>query len=141
MITIIIDTRESMPWAFPEHLAKSVRGTLRAGDYALMNDCGFAIERKSASDFAGTISTGWERFQREIERMADYPAKVIIVEASFSDIISHNYDHPSVPPSFVCKRIAELVMQGVCVLFADNPVSAAGLCYKILKERMKQIEN
>ena len=140
MMTIIVDTRESMPWVFPEHLAKTVRGTLKAGDYALMNDYQFAIERKSATDFVGTVSTGWERFLREIERMKDYPAKVILVEASFADIINHNYGHPSVSPSFVCKRIAELVMLGVCVFFADNPVSAAGLCYKILKERMKESE-
>lgn len=139
MLTIIIDTREQTPLSFPGHLVRSVRGTLRAGDYALMNDCGFAIERKSADDFVGTISTGWDRFQREIDRMADYPAKVIIVEASFSDIINHQYNHPAVPPSFVCKRISELVMQGVCVLFADNPVSSAGLCYKILKERNRQL--
>ena len=141
MLNIIIDTREQTPWSFPAHLATVKRGTINAGDYALEDDNNFAIERKSLNDFIGTISTGWDRFQNEIERMMFYPAMIVLIEGTFTDILTQNYNHPNIKPHFIIKRIAELAMQGVCVLFADNPVSAAGLAYKILVERQAQLEN
>ena len=134
---IIIDTREKHAWAFPCEVAETSRGTLPTGDYALEGDPFFAIERKSLDDFVGTIASEWERFQREIERMQFYPAIVIIVEANFADIINHAYNHPSISPSFVLKRTAELVFLRACVLFCDNPISAAGMAYKIFVEREK----
>ena len=79
-LRIIIDTREQRPWRFPPEAAFVRRGTLSAGDYALEEDTAFAIERKSLDDFIGTVSTGWERFQRELERMGGYAARCVIVE-------------------------------------------------------------
>ena len=141
MLNIVVDTRENTPWAFPAHLATVRRGKLDAGDYALAGDLNFAIERKSLNDFIGTISTGWERFQNEIERMIFYPAMIVLIEGTFTDILTQNYNHPDMKPHFIIKRIAELAMQGVCVLFADNPVSAAGMAYKILVERQAQLND
>lgn len=87
-LKIIIDTREQSPWSFPDHLAECKRGTIKTGDYCLKNDSKFAIERKSLDDFLGTISTGWNRFLREIGRMdaASFPAKVIIIEGDYERI-------------------------------------------------------
>jgi ERCC4-type nuclease len=89
MLKIIIDTREQSPWSFPPECAVTVRGTLSAGDYAIYGDDSFAIERKSLDDFLGTISSGWERFQRELKRMesASFPARIIIVEGDFVSIM------------------------------------------------------
>ncbi|MFA7462979.1 MAG: ERCC4 domain-containing protein, partial [Anaerovoracaceae bacterium] len=128
MIKIIIDTREQTPWHFPPELASVSRGTLRTGDYALAGDPLYAIERKSLDDFVGTISSGWERFTKEIERMDALAARTVIVEASINDIQEHNYNHPRVPPGFILKRIAELSLRNVSVLLCDNPISAAGMC-------------
>ena len=148
MITVIIDTREQAPWSFPEHLVKSVRGTLKTGDYALESDSEFAIERKSLSDFLGTISSGWERFQREIQRMENFRSKIIIVEGTFSNvcfmykdgqIITPQHQHYKLAPHFVCKRIAELCLNNVNVLFADVPDHASALAYQILKQRHEEI--
>jgi len=136
MLHIIIDTREQTPWHFPEHLAEVSRGCIRAGDYALAGDeDGFAIERKSLDDFVGTISTGWDRFMREVERMILFPAAIVIIEDTFARLINHEYNHPQVTPAFVMKRIAQLAFMRVTVLFCDNPATAAGTCYVILKER------
>ena len=140
-ISIVIDTREQQPWSFSD-IAETSRGTLRAGDYALKNDTGFAVERKSLDDFTGTLSSGWPAFCRELDRMAEdlYPARVIIVEGAWMDIVSHRYNHPEVKPPFILKRLAELTMDGVSVLFCDNPTAAAGLCWRILYERHLQME-
>ena len=66
MMEIVIDSREQQPWHFSPELVRVSRGTVRTGDYCVKGDRLFAIERKSLNDFVGTISTGWERFQREI---------------------------------------------------------------------------
>lgn len=157
-LSILIDTREQRPWAWEPHEAvSSVRG-LRAGDYALEVDTDavsgglspvrFAIERKSLDDFLGTISTGWNRFNREVDRMADFPAKVMIVEANFSDCcfkalpsgrISQAHNHTRLSPSFISRRIAELTLMGVSVLFAENAGYAAGLAYRIFVRRFNQV--
>lgn len=140
-LSIVIDTREKQPFAFPSHLAEVKRETLKAGDYALDGDTQFAVERKSLNDFVGTISSGWERFLKQLMRMSKHIARVIIVEGSLVEIIEARYNHPRIVPAFVLKRIAELTICGVSILFADNPITAAGLCYMILKERKKEIDN
>lgn len=142
MLHIIIDTRESQAWAFPDYLVTAKRGTLPTADYALAGDSQFAIERKSVNDFVGTVSTGWARFCNELDRMilAHFPARIVIVEGTLSEILEGKYDHPRIPPQFVFSRIATLALQGVTVLFADNPISAAGLAYKILEKRQEQLD-
>jgi ERCC4-type nuclease len=148
-LAIVIDTREQTPWAFPPELATVSVGTLKTGDYALAGDAGFAIERKSLPDFVGTVVKGWERFQREIWRMNGWPAKIIIVEADFRQLC-YRYeddelrapDHESyrVKPGFLMRRIAELSMMGVAVIFAGDAEHAAILAVKILQQRRNEIE-
>jgi ERCC4-type nuclease len=144
---IIIDTREQTPWSFPATV-ETARGTLQAGDYALAGDT-WAIERKSLDDFLGTVSTGWERFQRELDRMPWEAAKVVIVEGEFGqccfrsgvagEIVGPSHNHPMLSPSFVASRVAELTMAGVSVLFAGDPGQAAALAYHLLRRRELEI--
>jgi ERCC4-type nuclease len=152
---IVIDTREQDPWAWDEANATTHVHGLIAGDYALMSDCEavpgkglyavrFAIERKSLEDFLGTISTGWDRFLRELTRMESFPARVVIVEGDFAQccfadvedgILPPDHNHPNLRPSFVARRISELTMMGVSVLFAGNAQFAAGLAYRVFRRR------
>ncbi len=135
---IIVDTREQQPWVFPDELAVVQRGTLNAGDYALNGDPLFAIERKSMDDFLGTVSSGWDRFGRELERMAGHVARVVVVEGCIMQIVDGQHNHPCLSGKFIFKRIAQLTLHRVSVLFADNPVSAAGIAYSILRERSNE---
>ena len=139
---IIIDTREQRPWHFPEELAISERGTLHAGDYALKYDDRFAIERKSMDDFLGTISSGWDRFLRELDRMliAQFPARVIVVEGTWGQVVTKSHNHPNVKAPFVMKRLAWLTMNGISVLFANTPKMASQIGWRLLYERNEQIE-
>lgn len=144
---IIIDTREQRPWSFDPSRADVTVSTLRTGDYALAGDDGFAIERKSLDDFLGTISSGWDRFKRELHRMAGWPARVVIVEADFAqccfsaDGSPPTHSHHRLTPAFVAKRISQLTMSGVTVLFAGNPELASALALTIFYERMKTWSN
>ena len=106
----------------------------------------FAIERKSLDDFLGTIGAGWERFQRELDRMEAFPARVIIVEGDFEDccfkesnkgIEPPQHNHPMITPKFVSKRIAELTMQGVGVLLCGNAQYASAMAFRIFRRRQE----
>lgn len=151
-LDIIIDTREQTPWGFDPRFVNPRVGTLRTGDYALCGDDHFAIERKSLDDFLGTIATGWERFQRELDRMveAEFSAYVIIVESDFINtcfwmngeyVQAPRHNHPNLTTQFIAKRIAELTMRRVSVLFAANHELAAGLATYIFRERFNQWQN
>lgn len=90
MLEITIDTREQTPFHFDECVAKTRIGTLKTGDYACTGDRGFAVERKSLDDFLGTISSGWDRFQREIFRAKTAGFSLpIVVEGNLDDICFH----------------------------------------------------
>ena len=153
---ILIDSREQAPWAWDANDATTEIAGLSAGDYALASDTEepkrkgqlrpvrFAIERKSLDDLLSTIAGGWGRFQRELDRMAVFPARVIIVEGDFEDVcfkevdgvtIPPHHNHPELRPAFVARRIAELSMMGVSVLLCGNAQYAAGMAYRIFRRR------
>ena len=149
-MVIVIDTREQRPWSFPPHIEVEV-GTLRTGDYALKNDEQFAIERKSADDFVGTVSLGWHRFVKELNRMdaANFAAKVVIVECDFETfcfrirqgaIIPPDHEHTRCTPQFLMKRIAELTMRGISVIFAGNAELASAIALRIFIERERKLQ-
>ena len=152
-LRIIIDTREQAPWSFDPSSVDVEVGTLKTGDYALAGDLQFGIERKSLDDFLGTIGKGWKRFERELDRMdaAEWVAKVIIVEGDYvtcffaqspdGEIVSPSHKHFMMTPQFVEKRIAELTMRGVSVLFATHAHLAAALAASIFRQRNHQHKN
>lgn len=143
---IEIDTREQTPFTFPEWV-ETERATLHTGDYRLKDDY-LSLERKSKSDFLGTISTGWKRFVREIERMNGWPCKIVIVESDIisfyyqevdGEIINPDHEHFRLSPQFITKRIAELSFMGVSILFCHNAELASAIAYKLLEQRHNAI--
>lgn len=152
-LSIVIDTREQTPWSFDPSKVDAQIGTLKTGDYALAGDLYFGIERKSLGDFVGTIGKGWERFERELDRMdaACWKVKVIIVESDYQsccfatsdsgDLVPPQHKSFMLTPQFIMMRIAQLTMRGVAVIFAGNAHYAAGLATSIFRQRQNQIIN
>lgn len=89
--TIVIDTREQLPFKFSGY--NTVVKKLDYGDYALEpNKFKLHVERKSLSDFVGTLGTGFDRFCREIKRAKkDRAYLVVLVESSLSNALNFNY--------------------------------------------------
>ena len=53
------------------------------------------VDRKSETDFKSTMSTGIERFKRELERAKGFSSYVfVVVESSIDDIIKNNTRGP-----------------------------------------------
>jgi len=148
--TIVIDTREQLLWSFSQYNVDVKIDTIKTADYKIEGDDYFGIERKSMDDFIGTISSGWERFKRELQRMndEDWVAKVIIVEGNYEgccyntrqeEVIPPQHNHYRITPQFIQKQIAVLTLMNVSVIFAGSPSLAAGLAFVIFKERYEEI--
>jgi len=89
-LLVIVDSREQRPFDLSPMQMK-VDG-LATGDYSLagLEDL-VCVERKELNDLIGCIGSGRERFKRELHRMKAYPARCVVVEATWSELASGNY--------------------------------------------------
>lgn len=88
-IKILIDTRERKPLEF----SNSASLKLDFGDYAVgAPHYNYTyVDRKDESDFRSTMTSGFDRFTRELERAKDFDAFIfIVVEGSVESIIKNN---------------------------------------------------
>ena len=90
-ITILVDTREQRPLAFPGFLTE--RTTLATGDYSCVYDGQdlrevVAIERKSVSDLLGCIDGEREQFEQEMCRLAQYQFRALVVEDTMAEFVT-----------------------------------------------------
>ena len=88
-LEILIDTREQQPLSFE----KSRPMKLDFGDYTVGGSDYTAtyIDRKSETDFKSTMTIGFDRFTKEMQRCIDINAFMyIVVETSIEKIISNN---------------------------------------------------
>ena len=165
-LQLICDTREQNCWAWQPHEAVVTFAGLSAGDYCLAEDSEkikgrelravrFSLERKNLSDFAGTLSSGWDRFNAELLRMQAMIARIVLVEGNFEQCCFHmretpdqfgnmiappEHGHPCVEPAFLARRIAELSLMQVNVLFCGNAQYAAAMALHIFRRRKEMID-
>ena len=90
--TILVDTREQLPYSFDgmDVVVPVVVAGLKSGDYSIrgMEDQ-IACERKSMDDLFGSVTWGRDRFEREIQRLAELPGfAAVIIEATWPEIMA-----------------------------------------------------
>jgi hypothetical protein len=114
--TINIDTREQQSYRF----FSEVRGKIDSGDYCLAGKLfnNIVIERKSVSDFGGTVVSGNERFRRELDRTRESNKYLIVlVEFNIHDLYKHKFYGYS-NPAFVSHQMRGLIRDySDCVQF------------------------
>jgi len=136
---IYIDTREQKPLKF--NFQTQVH-TLKYGDYAFSSNKKSAntyIERKSITDFIGTMSGGLERFKREIERAkADESKLIVLVEESLNNCLSFKYlpyvsKKIKASPEFIFHNTRELIQSydNLHFLFVKGRVEASRVIEKL----------
>jgi len=85
---IMVDTREQDPLEFNNSRIEK----LYVGDY-LLEDENYTytfVDRKSEADFLGTLSSGYDRFEREIEKTVALNACLFVVTESDIESIKQN---------------------------------------------------
>lgn len=111
---VVVDTREAKPLDF----SGSVKiGKLDYGDYFCPSNPGVFFERKSLADLVGTMTAGFGRFNREIERAkSDKAYLVVLVESPINTALEFDKARffsktLKVTPKFVFHQI-RAILQG-----------------------------
>ena len=89
-LLVLIDTREQYPYRFARQKAATERATLAAGDYAVRGWSGevvAAVERKSVSDLAASLSNGSLAF--ELAKLGALGRAAVVVEEGYGKLIGH----------------------------------------------------
>ena len=112
---ILIDSRESQPLKF--NIEYRVQ-KLKFGDYYFTGNPGLYFERKSINDFLGTMSQGYDRFVKELDRASAANAYlVMIIESKLSDVLSFNHlpwmkrVKTKASPEFIFHQLRSLIQQ------------------------------
>lgn len=128
-LVILCDSREQVNQEIVDYLDKKkirhVTRALETGDYsAMLGDMTFedevVIERKANLDeIAGNFTNGRDRFEREFIRAKANGIKVflIIENASWTDILLHNYRSDLKPQSFLATLLSWQARFNVTVTF------------------------
>jgi hypothetical protein len=140
---IYVDTREQKPLSFGVDIEVK---KLNFGDYTL-NDQSICdnvyVERKNLIDFIGTMSGGFERFQREIERAAVEGAYIaVVVESSYGAATNFNKlpvirNKVRATPEFIFHRVRDLLQsyKNIQFLFVKNRSESSQIIQKLLSSK------
>lgn len=127
------DTREPWPHPWAKHLpdVNLVREGLETGDMALAGNPAIVIERKTVSDFLGSITAGRERFENELKRSRYLDHFCIIVEGSLIDCAN---EKGGLSMESLIGTVAAITRRWCPIHFAGTERYAARLAFRILSQ-------
>jgi ERCC4-type nuclease len=130
---ILIDTREPWPHPWEKHLpdAQFVQCGLETGDIALAGNPAIVVERKTVSDFLGTITAGRDRFKNELKRARELQQFHIIVEGSMIDCVT---ERGGMTMASLIGTVAAISRRNCPIHFACTERYAAQLAFAILTQ-------
>jgi len=144
-VKIVRDSREQSPFFFDGEQFENVEvqeGGLSTGDYSLVGlESRVAVERKSLPDFIGSISSGRERFERELVRARGLDAFMVVVEAPFSDVAAGNYRSRMQPKAATQTIFSFMSRYRATFHFAQSRTWAEYATYSFLRHYAKRVEN
>lgn len=95
--TVVVDTREQSPWHFtgirgsggaPLIVPLSRDRSLKSGDYSILGlEDLISIERKSVSDWFGSIGRERQRFEAEMERLSSLQFAAVVIEGGWNELL------------------------------------------------------
>lgn len=142
--TVVIDTREQIPYMFsglkagfvrnnPPVVVPTVRLGLPNGDYSLLGHPQVAIERKSRADLYGSVARR-ANFVSRLERMSELSFAAVVVEAEFLDVIRNPPSFSRLHPRSMSRTlIAWLVRYPVRWCFVEGREAGEILTYRLLE--------
>jgi len=126
---VLVDTREREPFALlknhPNWIAGERRVALKTGDYTVEGmERLLCMERKSLADLVACTVTYRRRFLAVCGRLARFPWKAILIEATFEDVKGgfDLFDIPSeVHPNAVCGLLDAIEAKfGIPVIYTST---------------------
>lgn len=138
--TVIIDTREQLPYAFADDQFDAVRRALPAGDYSLAGfETRIAVERKTVADLVGTLIRSRARFRRELQKLETYDLACVVVEGHLRDVLDGKYRSQAHPNAVLGSVVAVCVDFQIPIFFCSDRESARRFTEKILLRFHKKV--
>jgi DNA excision repair protein ERCC-4 len=138
-IVLTVDTREPWPHPWQRWLPSHVqleRATLDTGDFALAGlPDNAVVERKTVNDFLACMTSGRERFERELLRSRHVGSFIIIVEGSLLDCI---HGRGGLSEASLLGTTAAWSRRFAPILFAGSERLAAELCWRYLAGQVSE---
>lgn len=135
-LMLLCDTREQCPPPFP-HGVTLERIALDAADYTTQTLFDLArIERKSPLDLIGTLTHGRERFEREADRLRDFPFRCVVVEGSAVDVSRLGRIHPN---AFLGSLASLHARWGLPTIFLESPEAVGRYIAGILRRLEEEL--
>jgi ERCC4-type nuclease len=126
---VLVDTREQQPLALhanhPNWIGGERRVALKTGDYTVEGmEHLLCLERKNLADLVACTVTYRRRFLAVCDRLARFPWKAILIEATLEDIKGgfESFDIPSkVHPNAVCGTLDAIEAKfGIPIIYSST---------------------
>ncbi len=134
-MTILIDSKETTPFEFPGR--RTVTRNLVTGDYSLLGfeERGISIERKAVGDFLSSMTSGRDRFMKEMERLSKFHRKYLVVECNFAFLWKGEYGFTRTHPNSVIGTLCKIAVQyEVFPIFAGGHRDGGVICDRLLEQ-------
>jgi ERCC4-type nuclease len=138
---IAVDNREQLAYGFVGYDCTVEPATLGTGDYSIVGfEDKIAVERKSIDDLLGCLTSGRERFERELSRARSLDRFCVVVEASFEDLAKGMYSS-AIKPHDACQSvIAWQIRYDTPFIFAGSRKACEYYTYSFLAKYLYEIE-
>ncbi len=133
-----MDSREQLSYQFK---TPSEVGALACGDYSI---CGLenhvAVERKTIDDLIGCLTTGRERFERELHKGKALDFFALVIEGSLSDIANGRYRSQMNPKSAIQSLLTFSVRYRLPIFFCESRQYGQKVTESLLCKYVREIE-
>ena len=147
---VIVDTRERTGWDFSDYelVTGSVNTKLDTGDYSIVGlEDRICIERKkSVQELAQNVTQ--DRFKREMERMAEFPHKFLLLEFDMYDVANYPvgselpkrlWDKLKIKGPYIFSFLDNIQLDyGINVVFCGSRQYAQDAAYRLMKKCHKK---
>lgn len=138
---VVIDSREQCPFSFTGYDCEIVESSLSTGDYSLLHlEHQIAIERKSLSDLMGCLTSGRDRFTRELERGRGMAVFTVVVECDWADLAEGRYRSRMEPTAAVASVLALSMRNRVPFYFCGSREQAEAVTFHLLRLYLQSAE-
>ena len=135
-MTIRIDSREQRPYKFELPVET---GAMPCGDYSLCNlENHIAIERKTIDDLIGCLTTGRDRFERELHKSRALEYFALVIEGTLEDLSHGRYQSKMDPKAAIQSLVAFSVRYRLPIWFAGDRKNAERLTENLLQKYVDQ---
>jgi DNA excision repair protein ERCC-4 len=142
-LSLIIDTREQMPYGFERYGCKTIAAALPAGDYAPVGYEGCAaIERKTIDDLVSCLmGNNRDRFERELSLLKAYALGTVVVEGALDDVANHRYRSRMQPHAALQSILTFQVRYDVPFVWAGSRQGGEYVSYWLLQKFLREKVN